>query len=386
MKRLSLAFLLVALGWASPALAEVRLEGDSAAAKAVWSTFERWADAYDKADLEATMAIFDPGVVFIFQGGRDQSFADLRRGYEQDFRAREPGTSWVPLVDEVYADGNLAFVRATWELHVAGTVKERNRSVDILRLSQGQWRIIRSFSFPEKSMAQLRVMISGGFSGAYKQLVPEFEKATGVGVTTLSGASQGSGPLTIGAQLQRGVPVDVVILSREGLTDLVAAGRIVAGSDVDLASVPIGAAVRAGSPKPDVSTVDAFRKTLLGAKTIAVPASTSGIFLVKEVFPKLGIADRINVKVMERGSQTGELVASGGADLALLPVSELAQVPGLDVVGRIPDEFQLIQVFSAAIVKGSSEAEAGRRLIQLLASDRARAAIEKSGMDPVGKR
>ena len=240
--------------------------------------------------------------------------------------------------------------------------------------------------FPAGTMAQLKVMISGGFSGAYKPLVPEFEKANGIGVTTLSGASQGSGPLTIAAQLQRGVPVDVVILSREGLNDLIASGRIVAGSDVDLASVPIGAGVRAGSPKPDVSTVDAFRKTLLSAKVIAVPGSTSGIFLVKEVFPKLGIADRINVKVMERGSQTGELVASGGADLALLPLSELAQVAGLDIVGKIPDEFQLIQVFSAAIVKGSSEPDAARKLIQLLASDRARSTIEKSGMDPVGKR
>ncbi|HLX25299.1 MAG TPA: substrate-binding domain-containing protein [Usitatibacter sp.] len=369
-----------------PAHGEIRFEGDPAAAKAVWATFQRWVQAYDKADLEGTMSIFDAGVVFTFQGGPDQSYADLRKGYEQDFRSRPPGTSWVPLVDEVHADGNLAFVRATWELRVAGVAKEHNRSVDILRLSQGQWRIIRSFTFPEKSMAQLKVMISGGFSGAYKRLVPEFEKASGVAVTTLSGASQGSGPLTIASQLERGVPVDVVILSREGLTDLIAAGRILPGSDVDLASVPIGAAVRAGSPKVDVSTVDAFRKTLLAAKTIAVPGSTSGIFLVKEVFPKLGIADRINVKVMERGSQTGELVASGGADLALLPVSELAQVAGLDVVGRIPDELQLIQVFSAAIVKGSSEADAGRKLIELLASGRARAAIEKSGMDPAGKR
>ena len=235
-------------------------------------------------------------------------------------------------------------------------------------------------------MAQLKVMISGGFSGAYRQLLPEFEKSTGIRVTTLSGASQGSGPLTIGAQLGRGVPVDVVILSREGLTDLIAAGRIAAGTDVDLASVPIGAGVRAGSPKPDVSSVEAFKKTLLNARLIAVPGSTSGIFLVKEVFPKLGIADKIHVKVMERGSQTGEIVASGEADLALLPVSELAQVPGLDVAGRIPDSLQLVQVFSAAIVKDSGEADAGRKLIQLLASDRAKSAIEKSGMDPMGKR
>jgi molybdate transport system substrate-binding protein len=386
MKRLAALLILTVLAWSSPARADVRFEGDTAAGKAVWSAFERWLLAYHKADIDGTMAIFDPGVVLIFQGGPDQSYADLRKGYEQDFRNRPPGTAWVPKVEEVYADGNLAFVRSTWNLYVAGELKEHNRSVDILRLSQGQWRIIRSFNFPEKSMPQLKVMISGGFSGAYKQIVPEFEKVTGIQITTLSGASQGSGPLTIASQLKAGVPVDVVIMSREGLTDLIAAGRIEAGTDADLASVPIGAAVRAGSPRVDVSTVEAFKKTLLNAKTIAVPGSTSGIFLVKEVFPKLGIADKINVRVMERGSQTGEIVASGEADLALLPVSELRQVKGLEIVGKIPDEFQLIQVFSAAIVKGSNEVEAGRKLIRLLSSDGAKIAIEKSGMDPVGKR
>jgi uncharacterized protein (TIGR02246 family) len=136
--------------------ADVRFEGDAAAARAVWSTFERWLLAYDQGDLDQTMAIFDPGVVFIFQGERDQSYADLRKGYEQDFRSRAAGTSWVPLVDEVYADGNVAFVRATWELRVtekgssAPQVKMRNRSVDILRQANGQWRIIRSFNFQEK--------------------------------------------------------------------------------------------------------------------------------------------------------------------------------------------------------------------------------------------
>ena len=136
--------------------ADARLEGDVTAAGAVWSTFQRWLHAYDHAELDQTMAIFDPGVVFVFQGGRDQSYADLRKGYEQDFRSRKAGTTWVPLVDEVYAEGNLAFVRATWELRVtvAGgappQIKERNRSLDILRLSGGQWRIIRSFNFPEK--------------------------------------------------------------------------------------------------------------------------------------------------------------------------------------------------------------------------------------------
>lgn len=145
-------------------------------------------------------------------------------------------------------------------------------------------------------MAQLNVLISGGFSGAYEELLPEFERASGIGVATGSGASQGTGPQTIAAQLARGVRCDVVILSREGLGELIAAKRIVAETDVDLARVPVGVAVRAGAPKPDVSTVEAFKQVLLKAKTIAVPGSTSGIWLTTELFPRLGIAELINVK------------------------------------------------------------------------------------------
>ena len=93
-------------------------------------------------------------------------------------------------------------------------------------------------AFPTASAAQVNVLISGGFSTAYRQVLPEFERTTGIAVVTGSGASQGSGPQTIAAQLQRGVPADVVILSREGLAELVTSGRIVAGTDVDLARAP----------------------------------------------------------------------------------------------------------------------------------------------------
>ncbi len=113
--------------------------------------------------------------------------------------------------------------------------------------------------------AHLNVLISGGFSGAYERLLPEFEQTNGVEVTTASGASQGAGPQTIAALLARGVPADVVILSREGLAELIAANRIVPGTDVDLARVGVGVAVRAGTPKPDVRTAEAFKQTLLKA-------------------------------------------------------------------------------------------------------------------------
>src|SRR5215468_9161233 len=169
--------------------------------------------------------------------------------------------------------------------------------------------IFATLLWPMAASAQLNVLISGGFSGAYEQLLPEFERMSGIKVTTGSGASQGSGPQTIAAQLARGVPAHVVILSREGLTELIDAKRIVAGTDVDLARVPLGVAVQAGAPKPDVSTVEAFKQTLLKAKTVAVPGSTSGIWLVKDLFPRLGIADRINVKATPRGTDATGMVA-----------------------------------------------------------------------------
>src|SRR5436190_23448459 len=112
--------------------------------------------------------------------------------------------------------------------------------------------------WPVTASAQLNVLISGGFTGAYEQLLPEFERTSGIKVTTGSGASQGAGPQTIAAQLARGVPANVVILSKEGLSELIAAKRIAAGTDVDIARVSLGVVVRAGTPKPDVSTVDGF--------------------------------------------------------------------------------------------------------------------------------
>jgi molybdate transport system substrate-binding protein len=243
-----------------------------------------------------------------------------------------------------------------------------------------------SLAFSSPSLAQLNVIISGGFSGAYRQVLPEFERSTGITVVTGSGASQGTGPQTIVAQLQSGVPADVVILSREGLAELAASGRIATGTEVDLARVPLAAAVRAGAPKPDVTTIDALKQALLSARTIAVPGSTSGIFLTTKVFPQLGIADRINVKVTERGSQSAAMVAAGSADIVIQPISELMNVAGIEVVGRIPNDVQLIQTFAGALVVGSTQSVAGRRLLEFLASERTSSVIEQHGMDPVKKR
>jgi molybdate transport system substrate-binding protein len=232
----------------------------------------------------------------------------------------------------------------------------------------------------------MRVIISGGFSGPYERVLPEFERTTGIKVETGSGSSQGTGPQTIAAQLARGVPADVVILSREGLDELVKAQRIAAGMDVDLARVPLGVAVRAGAAKPDVTTVEAFRQLMLKARVVAVPSSTSGIFLMQEIFPRLGIAEKVNVKMTPRGTGAAAMVAAGEADLAVMPVSEILHAPGVDFAGKLAPGIQLNQIFAAAAVAGSKQAEAAKRLIAFLASDGVADAIRASGMEPLGKR
>jgi molybdate transport system substrate-binding protein len=233
-------------------------------------------------------------------------------------------------------------------------------------------------ALPAASFAQIGVIVSGGFSAALQELLPEFEKITGITVSTGRGASQGDSPTTIGAQLRRGVPADVVIMSKEGLEALVTEGRIVPGTAVDLAQTPLGMSVRTGMPKPDIGTVDAFTKALLRAKSVTFPGSTTGIYLTTRLFPQLGISKEMAGKVTATGVAA---VAGGDAEIALQPVSELLNVPGVDFVGTIPPEIQYVSVFSAAIVAGSKQPEASKRLIEFLTSENATKTIRKSGME-----
>ena len=235
---------------------------------------------------------------------------------------------------------------------------------------------------PSLAVAQVNVIISGGFNAAYRELLPEFERTSGVTVTTTSGGSVGSGPNTIGAQVRRGVPADVIILAREGLSDLITEGRTVPGTDVDLARSIIGVIVHAGAPKPDISTVEALKQTLLKAKSVAMSSSTSGVYLTTVLFPKLGIADQMKDKISTNGAAA---VGKGEAELGLQQVSEVLVVPNVDFVGTIPESVQYVTTYSAAVVKGSSQIEASRRLIAFLSSERAMAAIKKSGMEPSRK-
>src|SRR5581483_4596100 len=172
-------------------------------------------------------------------------------------------------------------------------------------------------------------------------------------------------------------------MSKEGLGELIAIGRTTVGSDVELATVPLGAAVRPGQPKPAFGSVEAFKRAVVNARLVAIPASTSGIFLKDEVFPRLGIADKVSFRVMARGTESTALLAAGEADLALGPISELVDQAGIEPAGALPDDVQLIQMFVAAIVNTSRRPQPAKQLIEFLASGKAAAAISSSGMGPV---
>jgi molybdate transport system substrate-binding protein len=171
-------------------------------------------------------------------------------------------------------------------------------------------------------------------------------------------------------------------MSKEGLGDLLAEGWIIPASAVDLAQAPLGVAVRAGTPKPDISTAEAFRHMLLRSKSINA-LSTTGRYLTEKLFPKLGIAEEMTGKI---NGGTVATVATGEAEIAIRPVSELVNVPGIDFVGPVPEEDQYLSIFSTAIVAGSKLVDAGQRLIRFLGSEAAEAAIRRSGMDPVKSR
>ena len=234
---------------------------------------------------------------------------------------------------------------------------------------------------------EIRVMSSGGFTAPYNEMVPEFERRTQNRVVTSFGASMGDAPDSIPMRLARGEPVDVVILASTVLDELIEQGKVVRGSRVDLVRSSIGMAVRAGAPKPDISTVEALVRTLLEAKSIAYSASASGVYLSTKLFPRLGIADQIKGKSQRIVSErVGTVVARGDAEIGFQQISELLPIPGLDYVGPLPSEAQEVTVFAAGVATGAKNPEAARELIQFLASPVTVPAIRKAGLEPVTSR
>jgi len=226
-------------------------------------------------------------------------------------------------------------------------------------------------------------MTSGAFTAPYQEVVPAFERTTGHKVVTAFGASMGNAPDSIPVRLQHGEPADVVILAAEALDELVKQGKVVAGSRVDLVRSRIGMAVRAGAPKPDISSLAAFTRAVLAARSIAYSASASGTYLSTELFPRLGIAEQIRAKSRRIESErVGAVVARGDAEIGFQQISELLPVPGIEIVGPLPDGAQRVTTFSAGVATRAAHPQAAKALIQYLASPAIFPTLHKDGLEP----
>lgn len=241
---------------------------------------------------------------------------------------------------------------------------------------------------PAAMAADVRVMISAGFFNVYNELGPAFEKSTGNKLITTRGPSIGDSPEAIPARLARGEDADVVIMDGVGVDMLDKRELTRPGSRMPLAESFIGMVVRAGQPKPDIGTMDALRKTLLAAKSIAYSDSSSGTYLSTVGFRKLGVADEIagksrKVKGPPSGEPVAAVVARGEAEIGFQQVAELMHVPGVDFVGTVPSEIQPPTLYVGALSKNSQHPEAAIALLCFLSSPEAAAVITSAGLKPL---
>jgi molybdate transport system substrate-binding protein len=233
---------------------------------------------------------------------------------------------------------------------------------------------------------ELRVMTSGAFTAAYLELIPRLELLIKKKLVTAA-TSIGTGENSIPNRLRRGEPVDVVIVADAVLLGFIKDGLVMAESYTPVARSAIGMAVRAGAPKPDISTVDALKRTLLEAKSIAYSASVSGDYLSTELLQRLGIAEQVLSKCrrVEGGERVGAVIARGEAEIGFQQMSELLPVPGIDHVTPLPPEVQKVSVFSTGVASSTTDSDAAHALVRFLASPEAASAIANSGLEPISQ-
>ena len=228
----------------------------------------------------------------------------------------------------------------------------------------------------------IRILSTRAVQGALPALIGEFERATGATVATDLGPTN-----ALIARIKAGETADVAILTREGADELAGLGILDGGSIVDLVRSMVGLAVKAGAARPDIGTADAFKATLLAARSICYSRlGASGVYFAG-LIERLGIADAVNAKaaIIPTGL-TGEPVARGEVEMAVQQISELKAVPGVEIVGPLPASLQRPTVFSAVVFAGSAQAGLARRFIQALASADAAAAFTAAGLEPLGGR
>jgi molybdate transport system substrate-binding protein len=224
---------------------------------------------------------------------------------------------------------------------------------------------------------EITVLLSAAFKEAYVELVPQFERATGHTVTSLWAPS-----VQIMSRLKDGEAVDLVIVSSRSIDELMKAGIVARGKRFDLAQCGVGVAVKAGAPKPDLSSGEALKRAVLAARSIVYSHGPSGVYL-EGLFKRMGIADAISGKVTRvQGEPAGAVAARGEAELAFQQVCELLPVPGIDLVGPLPPDVQEITTFSAGLHARAKEPVAAEALVEFFKAPAAASVIRAKGMEP----
>lgn len=228
-------------------------------------------------------------------------------------------------------------------------------------------------------------MTSGAFTAAHIALIPQLERLTQKTIVTVT-TSVGTGENAIHNRLKRGDITDIVIVAETLSRQLIEEDLVLTEGLAIVARSIIGMAVRAGAPKPDISSADALRRTLLQAKSIGYSASVSGQYLTTELYQRLGIADQVLSKsrLVSGGVRVGAEVARGELEIGFQQMSELLPVPGIAHITPLPPELQKVSSFAAGVAASSTNTTLARLVIKFLASAEAADAISESGLEPIG--
>ena len=229
--------------------------------------------------------------------------------------------------------------------------------------------------------AELKLLTAGAFKSTVLALLPEYERTSGNKVSVEND--------TVGALMKRieaGESFDVVVMTPAAVDKLASEGKVISGSRTNLARVGVGVMVKAGASKPDISTVEAFKKALLEAKSISFidPASggSSGIY-VEKLLERLGIANQVKPKEkLKQGGYVADYVESGQAELGIHQISEIVPHAGVTLVGPLPKEIQNYTVYAAGIGTATRDAAAAKELIASLSGPSAQALFKSKGMEP----
>jgi molybdate transport system substrate-binding protein len=232
--------------------------------------------------------------------------------------------------------------------------------------------------------AEVKVLASTAMAAVIEEMAPQFERETGHKLAVAIANSA-----TVMKRIGGGEAADVVILTDTGVDLLIKQGKVVSGSRVDIARSSVGVAVRKGVPKPDISTPEALKRTLLAAKSVAYsdPAGggASGVHFVK-VLEHLGIAAEVKAKAKLNPSGTGilvgDIVARGDAEIGVQQIPELVAVSGVDVIGPLPGDLKSVMLLSAGILANSKESEAGKALIRFFTTPASLSVIKAKGLEP----